>query len=206
MHIAEGYLPIDQCLIWFILSGMVVVYGIYRLKVFVKVNPNYKSLLTISGLLMLLMSFLKFPSVTGSCTHPTGNAFGGVMVGPAITSVLATAILLFESLILGYGGIYTLGANIFSLGIFGPFIAFLIYKLFKKVNVPDIVIVLIAPFFANLATYAMTSFQLALAFPGTSIFKTFSTIFIIFFVTVIPLTIIDCFLSAVAYVVFDELN
>ena len=206
MHIVEGYLPIWQCLFWFILSGIVVVYGFYQLMKFIRENPNYKSVFTLSALLMLVMSFLKFPSVTGSCTHPTGNGLSGAIIGPPITAVFATIILLFESLILGYGGITTIGANIFSWGIFGPLIAFLIYKGLSKFGVPNIVIVMLATFFANFATYFMTSLQLAFAFPGSGIFATFIKIFAIFFVTVLPLVFVDCTVSAVVWVIIYSLN
>lgn len=206
MHIVEGYLPIWQCLFWFIVSGIVVVYGVYQFGEFIYEKPNYKSVFTLSALLMLFMSFLKFPSVTGSCTHPTGNGLSGAIIGPPITAVFATIILLFESLILGYGGITTIGANIFSWGIFGPFIAFLIYKVLSKFGVPNIVIVIVATFFANFATYFMTSLQLAFAFPGSGIFATCITIFYIFFVTLLPLVIVDCIVSAVVWVIIYSLN
>ena len=206
MHIVEGYLPIWQCLFWFIVSGIVVGYGFYQLAEFLYEKPNYNSVFTLSALLMLVMSFLKFPSVTGSCTHPTGNGLSGAIIGPPITAVFAAIILLFESLILGYGGITTIGANIFSWGIFGPLIAFLIYKGLSKFGVPNIVIVMVATFFANFATYFMTSLQLAIAFPGFGIFATCTKIFAIFFVTVLPLVFVDCIVSAVVWVIIYSLN
>ena len=39
MHIAEGYLPLEQCVIWFVLSTIVVAYGIYQLKAVLNENP-----------------------------------------------------------------------------------------------------------------------------------------------------------------------
>lgn len=128
MHIAEGYLPLEQCVIWFVLSAIVVAYGIYQLKAVLNENPEYKKIFAVSGLLMIIMSFFTFPSVKGSCSHLTGNGLGGAIFGPAITSVLAAIVLILECFLLGYGGLSTLGANIFSLGVFGPLIAALIYK------------------------------------------------------------------------------
>ena len=65
------------------------------------------------------------PSVTGSCSHPTGTGLGAVLFGPAAVSVLAAIVLVFQALLLAHGGITTLGANDFSMGIVGPFAAWL---------------------------------------------------------------------------------
>ena len=199
MHLAEGYLPLGQAIFWFILSGIVVAYGAYKLNDFIKENPEYKKILTVSGLLMFVMSLITFPSVTGSCSHPTGNGFGGVTCGPAITSILAAIILILECFLLGYGGLTTLGANIFSLGIFGPLVAALIYKGLKKINLPTTLVVVVAVFFANVATYFITAIQLALAFPDPSFFKAFYTIFVIFGITEFPLAIFDCIVTAIVW-------
>ena len=103
------------------------------------------------------MSFFTFPSVKGSCSHLTGNGLGGAIFGPAITSVLAAIVLILECFLLGYGGLSTLGANIFSLGVFGPLIAALIYKGLKRVNLPTTLVIIVAVFFANAATYQINA-------------------------------------------------
>ena len=204
MHIVEGFLPLEHAVFWFILSGIVIAYGAYKLNDFVNENPEYGKILTVSGLLMFVMSLIKFPSVTGSCSHPTGNGFGGVTCGPAITSIFAAIILIVECLLLGYGGLTTLGANIFSLGIFGPLVAALIYKGLKKIDLPTTLVVIVAVFFANVATYFATAIQLALAFPNPSFFKTFYTIFVIFGITEFPLAIFDCIVTAIVWLILNK--
>ncbi|MDR3291311.1 MAG: energy-coupling factor ABC transporter permease [Methanobrevibacter sp.] len=52
---------------------------------------------------------LKIPTVTGSCSHPTGNGLGGVLVGPSITAVLTSIVLIFQALLLVHGVLTTLG-------------------------------------------------------------------------------------------------
>lgn len=204
MHLVEGYLPLEQCIIWFVLSAVVVAYGIYQLRGLINEKPEYKKILTVSGLLMLVMSFFSFSSVKGSCSHPTGNGLGGVVFGPAITSVLAAIVLILECFLLGYGGLSTLGANIFSLGVFGPLIAALIYKGLKRVNLPTVLVVIVAVFFANAATYFITAIQLALAFPDPNVFTAFYIIFVIFFVTELPLAIFDCIVTAVIWIILEK--
>ena len=66
---------------------------------------------------MFVLSALKIPSLTGSCSHPTGVGLGAILFGPSVMSVLGTIILLFQSLLLAHGGLTTLGANAFSMAI-----------------------------------------------------------------------------------------
>lgn len=51
---------------------------------------------------MFVLSSLKLPSVTGSCSHPTGNGLGAVLFGPAVASVLATIVLVFQALLIAH--------------------------------------------------------------------------------------------------------
>ena len=135
MHIMEGYLPLTWCIVWFVISFIIVAFGIYQIKKIVDETPESKALLAVSGAFMFILSSLKLPSVTGSCSHPCGNGLGAALFGPAVTAVLATIVLIFQALLLAHGGLTTLGANIFSMGIVGPFIAWLVYKGLTKANI-----------------------------------------------------------------------
>ena len=85
-----------------------------------------------SGAFIFVISSLKIPSVTGSCSHMTGTGLGAILFGPASVSVLGVIVLLFQALLLAHGGLTTLGANTFSMAIAGPVVAFWIFKIFEK--------------------------------------------------------------------------
>lgn len=127
---------------WLIVSLPVVAYGIIKLKKLIKEKPQTKSLLAVAGAFAFVLSALKLPSVTGSCSHPTGTGLGAICFGPAIASVLATIVLLFQALFLAHGGLTTLGANVFSMGIVGPGVAYLVFKTCRKVNLGVLIAVL----------------------------------------------------------------
>ncbi|MDR3063174.1 MAG: cobalt ECF transporter S component CbiM, partial [Methanobrevibacter sp.] len=112
MHIMEGFLPWYWCVFWFVVSIPVITYGIYKIKKVTDETPESKSLLAVSGAFMFILSSLKIPSVTGSCSHPTGNGLGATLFGPAAASVLALIVLLFQAILLALGGLTTLGANV----------------------------------------------------------------------------------------------
>ena len=199
MHIMEGYLPLQWCIIWFVISIIVVAFGIYQIKKIVDENPESKALLAISGAFMFVLSSLKLPSVTGSCSHPCGNGLGAALFGPAVTAVLAAIVLIFQALLLAHGGLTTLGANIFSMGIVGPVVAWIIYKGLTKANIPSTVAIFFAAFLGDLLTYVATSFQLALAFPAPTFTGALSTFLVIFAVTQVPLAIGEGILTVIIW-------
>lgn len=201
MHVMEGFLPGPWWQIWFALSIPVVVYGIYKLNRLIKENREILPLLAVAGAFIFVLSALKLPSVTGSCSHPTGTGLAAILFGPAITAVLGTIVLLYQSLFLAHGGLTTLGANVFSMGIVGPVVAYTIYKVGMKLNLNFYLVVFLAATLGDWATYVVTSVELALAFPADpggvmGSFKAFATVFA---VTQVPLAIIEGAITALIF-------
>lgn len=199
MHIMEGFLPPIWCAVWFIISIPIVIYGIYQIKKVTDKMPESKALLAVSGAFMFILSSLKLPSVTGSCSHPTGNGLGAAIFGPAVTSVLAAIVLIFQALLLAHGGITTLGANIFSMGIVGPVVAWLVYKGLVKSNISSTIAIFFAAFLGDLLTYVATSFQLAMAFPLPTFTGALLNFLTIFAITQIPLAIAEGILTMIIW-------
>ena len=199
MHIMEGYLPLEWCIIWFVIAIIVVAFGIYQIKKIVDENPESKALLAVSGAFMFILSSLKLPSVTGSCSHPCGNGLGAALFGPAVTAVLATIVRIFHALLLAHGGLTTLGANIVSMGIVGPLVGWIVYKGLTKAIISSTIAIFFAAFLGDLLTYVATSFQLALAFPAPSFGTALTNFLIIFAVTQIPLAIGEGILTVIIW-------
>ena len=199
MHIMEGYLPLQWCIIWFVVAIIVVAFGIYQIKKIVDETPESKALLAVSGAFMFVLSSLKLPSVTGSCSHHCGNGLGAALFGPAVTAVLATIVLIFQALLLAHGGLTTLGANIVSMGIVGPLVAWLVYKGLTKAGISSTIAVFFAAFLGDLLTYVATSFQLAFAFPAPTFSAALTNFLVIFAVTQVPLAIGEGILTVIIW-------
>jgi cobalt/nickel transport system permease protein len=195
----EGYLPPMWCAIWFIISAIVVVYGIMQIKKATAETDDALPLLALSGAFMFILSSLKMPSVSGSCSHPCGNGLGTVFFGPAVTAVLSVIVLLFQAILLAHGGLTTLGANIFSMGIVGPVCGYVVWKALRSMNISAPISIFFTAFVADLMTYVATSVELALAFPGANMGATFVAFLGIFAVTQIPLAIAEGLLTMVIY-------
>ena len=194
MHIMEGFLPMEWAIFWWILTLIILIVGIWQLNKIVRKNREVLPLLAVSGAFIFVLSSLKIPSVNGSCSHPTGTGLSSIAFMPAITAVLSAIVLLFQALFLAHGGLSTFGANVFSMGFFGPLLAWGTYAVLKKTKLNIYVSVFLAAFIADLATYVMTSLQLALAFGMDSL----PGFLIVFAGTQIPLAIIEGLIIVVA--------
>lgn len=190
MHIMEGFLPPFWAAFWTLASIPFVAYGAHQAGKLFKEHPEQKLILAVSGAFIFMLSSMKLPSVTGSSSHPTGTGLSAMLFGFTITSLLATIVLVFQALLLAHGGLTTLGADVFSMGIAGPAVAYFIFKLTRKFNLHLGVSAFIAAVFADFATYLVTSIQLALAYPGQGGFVSAFGIFAgVFAITQIPLAI-----------------
>lgn len=197
MHIMEGYLPPLHAAAWTAAAAPFVIAGGLKIVRVVRDHPESRLLLAASGAFTFVLSALKMPSVTGSCSHPTGAGLGTVLFGPAVMTFLCSIVLLFQALLLAHGGLTTLGANIFSMGIAGPWVGWLVWKGLRGLKAPPEVAVFAAAALADLATYCVTSVQLALAFPDpASGFAGAAVKFLgVFAVTQVPLALVEGLLT-----------
>ncbi|MDX2228252.1 MAG: energy-coupling factor ABC transporter permease [Leptolyngbyaceae cyanobacterium bins.349] len=200
MHIAEGFLPLPWAAFWWAISLPCFLLGLRSLTRITRKNPELKLLLALAGAFTFVLSSLKIPSVTGSCSHPTGTALGALLFGPLPMTVLGTLVLVFQAVLLAHGGLTTLGANVFSMAIAGPFVACGVYALVGKTGNHKLAVFL-AALLGNLVTYLMTAIQLALAFPAAqggfvaALMKFVS----IFAITQLPLAMIEGLLTVLVW-------
>ncbi|HIJ80166.1 MAG TPA: energy-coupling factor ABC transporter permease [Desulfuromonadales bacterium] len=201
MHIMEGFLPAAHAACWGGVSALCVGAGLRSISRAVKGKPELKMLLGVSAAFTFLLSALKLPSLTGSCSHPTGTGLGAILFGPLAMAPIAAIVLLFQALLIAHGGLTTLGANVFSMGVAGPLIGYGAYRLARTIGLPTGLSVFMAALLADMATYVTTSLQLALAFPdpaggfAASLVKFLG----IFAVTQIPLAIGEGILTVLMY-------
>ena len=192
MHIMEGFLPVKYCILWGVICVPFLVIGFMNIKKVLGNDRRTLTVLALTGAFVFVLSSLKIPSVTGSCSHMTGTGLGAILFGPCVTSILGIIVLIFQAILLAHGGLTTLGANCFSMAIAGPIISW-------------ILCIFVAAFLGDLFTYCVTSFQLALAYPsevggiGASIAKFLG----IFATTQLPLAVIEGILTVVIVIALE---
>ena len=194
MHIMEGYLDPIWCLVWFIVMIPFFYVGVIKLRQVLRDHPDQKMMVALSGAFIFLISSLKLPSVTGSSAHPTGTGIAVVFYGVGVCAVLSTIVLIFQALLIAHGGFTTLGANCVSMGIIGPLVGLVFWKILRKANVGVFISMAVAAALADLMTYVVTAIQMAL-----NVFTTNNANFVdafvdfmsVYAVTQIPLAIIE---------------
>jgi len=201
MHIMEGGLSWQWCLVWWVVALPCLIYGVYQLKKVLAADREALPLLGVTGGFIFILSSLKLPSVTGSCSHPTGTGLSTISFGPWITAVVCAIVLLFQSLFLAHGGLSVLGANIVSMGIAGPLAGYALYRLLRTTSVNIYLSVFLVTALADMFTYITTSLELALAYPaetGGSI-SSFIMFLGVFALTQIPLAIVEGIVLALVF-------
>ena len=192
MHIMEGYLPGGFCIAWGVICVPFLIAGFMSIKKTLNEHRNLITLLAMSGAFVFVISSLKIPSVTGSCSHMTGTGLGAILFGPSAVSILGIIVLLFQAILLAHGGLTTLGANTFSMAIAGPFVSYGIFFICKKCKVNRYVSVFLAATLGDLFTYCVTAVQMALAHHAdTTIMGAMGKFLLVFAHTQLPLAIIE---------------
>jgi cobalt/nickel transport system permease protein len=199
MHIMEGFLPAGHALAWSVVAVPFVAAGAWKLKKIVAERPEARLHLAAAGGFAFVLSALKLPSVTGSCSHPTGTGLGAVLFGPSVMALLGSIVLLFQALLLAHGGLTTLGANIVSMAVVGPWVAYGLWRGAQALGLPSVVGIALAAAIGDLATYVVTSAQLALAFPDpvSGFGGAFAKFAGIFALTQVPLAVAEGLVTVV---------
>ncbi len=208
MHIMEGFLPFKHALAWTVASAPFLAVGLASAGRRLRAHPEHRMLLGVSAAFAFLLSALKLPSVTGSCSHPTGVGLGALLFGPAAMVPVGFVVLLFQALLLAHGGLTTLGANVFSMAIVGPFVAYGVFRLACLSGLSRSPAVFLAACLGDLATYVTTSLQLALAFPDPvgGVLLSFEKFAGIFAVTQLPLAITEGLLTVLVVNAMAQFN
>lgn len=201
MHISEGILPAPWAALWFVLSIPFLAWGLRDLRVRNEKTPHTKPLVGLVGAAVFIISCMPIPIPTaGTCSHPCGTGLAAILIGPWLTVVVTSVALVLQALFLAHGGLSTLGADIFSMGVAGAFVGYGVFVLAQKVGLGWVVASFLAGILSDWATYTVTSFELASALHGDgSLIHLFVTILIAFIPTQLPLGILEGFLCAGAY-------
>ena len=96
MHIMEGYLPGGFCIAWGLLCLPFLLAGFFSIRKTIQENRKALILLAMSGAFIFVISSLKIPSVTGSCSHMTGTGLGAILFSPSCVSILGVIVLLSD--------------------------------------------------------------------------------------------------------------
>lgn len=198
MHIEDGILPPKAWGLWYGVTVLFIIPGIKEIKRRVQENLTYKPFLSMTGVAVFVISAMHLPvPVTGSCSHPCGTPLAAIIVGPFATAVISAIVLFFQALFLGHGGITTIGANDFSMGIAGAISGYLSWKILRSVKSPVWLAAGVAGFVGDLVTYLTSAFELALSLHGhVPLVKQWMIFFLGYGPTQLPLAVAEAIFTA----------
>lgn len=198
MHIAEGILPAPQAAAWFVAAAPFVYAGLRRVKKVSDEVPSYKALVGIMGAAVFVISALPIPvPFAGTCSHPAGTGMAAILVGPMVSALISSIALIIHALFMAHGGITTLGANIFTIGVMGSFAGYAAFKGLRAIKAPFWLAAFAAGLASDWATYTGTSLLMALGLHGDgSLWNLFGAIMLAFVPTQLPLGILEGVITA----------
>jgi cobalt/nickel transport system permease protein len=166
MHISDGILKPEWVFIWYAISAIFIALGLRIINKRIKDDPVYLPRIALLGAVVFVISVWHIPvPVTGSSSHPVGTPMASIIIGPFATVVISAIALFFQSFV-AHGGLTTIGANTFSMGIVGTFGGYFVYRLFKNIS-PLWFSAGMAGLVGSILTYITTALQLALSLnPG----------------------------------------
>lgn len=202
MHLAEGVLPLPWAAGWTVTMLPLVALGVRALRRRSAEDPVFGPFLAMLAAAVFVISCMPVPVPTaGTCSHPVGTGLAAVLVGPVLTVLVTLVALLLQALFLAHGGLTTLGADVWSMGIAGGFAGWLAFRGLRKLNVPLAVAGFAAGLVSDWATYATTAFELASALHGEEgLGRAFTAVALAFVPTQLPLGLLEAALTAGALV------
>ncbi len=166
MHISDGILEPQWILFWLAASAIFVACGLKRINARIREEPAYLPRISLLGAVVFVISVWHIPvPVTGSSSHPVGTPLAAIIIGPFAAVVISSIALFFQAFI-AHGGLTTIGANTFSMGVVGAFGGYIVYRLLRNLF-PLWFSAGMAGLLGSILTYLATALQLALSLnPG----------------------------------------
>jgi len=198
MHISEGILPFSWALFWYLAALPFVALGVRRLNALGREDLSLKPLVGLLAAVVFIISCMPIPVPTaGTCSHPCGTGVAAILVGPLVSVVIAAVALLIQALFLAHGGLSTLGANTFSMGVVGSLAGWLAFRSARRLGGSLAVSGFIAGTLADWGTYSATSLILTCGIRGEApLLPLFSKVVLAFLPTQLPLGILEGVITA----------
>jgi cobalt/nickel transport system permease protein len=201
MHISDGFLPPVWSGLWFLVAAPFLLWGLWCLGRRQAAEPRTMTLAGLVGSAVFVISCLHVPvPLVYTCSHACGTGLAAILIGPGATIVVSAVALLFQWLLLGEGGVTTLGANLVSMGVVGALSGAACFHLLRRLRLPVLVAAFAAGMLSDWAVYVTSAFQLAIGCHGdASFWYWFSVALWGYVLTQVPLGLLEGFLTALAY-------
>lgn len=129
MHIPDGFLGSKTCIGLAAISGLFLGWTLKGIK---KTHLEKRiPLIGMTAAFVFAAQMLNFPVAGGTSGHFVGGVFSCILLGPWTGFLAMSLVIIVQALLFQDGGITTLGANLFNMGLIGSVGGFYLYGLFR---------------------------------------------------------------------------
>jgi cobalt/nickel transport system permease protein len=129
MHIPDGFLSVP---VWGTMDAVAIPSVAYLARRAQREFDHHRiPLMGVMGAFIFAAQMINFPVGSGTSGHLVGGALLSFTLGPAAASIVMTAILATQALLLQDGGVLALGANVFNMAIAGVVAGYVPYALLR---------------------------------------------------------------------------
>lgn len=198
MHLGEGILPALQALAWSAASAPFVLHSARTLQR----DRARRPLVGVATALTFAVTLFPIPVPgLGATSHMCATPFLALLLGPSVMALPVMLSLLVQALLFAHGGLSTLGANVFTLGIAGPWIAWALARGFRRLGLASPLSTGLACALGAVAVYGLDAVMLGLALRGAQPFDYWVKVALLGFAPVqAPLLVLEGVLSALLLV------
>jgi cobalt/nickel transport system permease protein len=126
MHIPDGYLgPVTYGGLW---AAMVPAWAYSSRKVKAMFDASQVPFLAMAAAFTLVVMIFALPLPGGTTGHLAGSALVAILLGPWACVLAVSVALMIQAFVFGDGGITSLGANCFNMGLVGGMAGYLVYR------------------------------------------------------------------------------
>ncbi len=164
MHIPDGFLSVPTGLALWVVTACVVGAALSITRE--QLKERQIPLLGMMGAFIFAAQALNFPIAGGTSGHLLGATLATIVLGPWAATLVMTSVIATQGLLFADGGLLSMGANIFNMGILGAFLGYALYRDLQRLGLPEHLATLIAAWISVVA--AATACSLELALSGTT--------------------------------------
>ncbi len=130
MHIPDGFISVGTAVVTYAGSAGALAYSVKRANT--ELKEREVPLMGVMAAFIFAAQMINFKVATGTSGHLLGGALVAILLGPWAGSLIITAVLVVQALILQDGGLIALGANVFNMAVIGVWSAYAVYSLLRR--------------------------------------------------------------------------
>lgn len=194
MHLSEGILPASLAALWTVAAAPFVIHSARRLRR----EPETRARFGVATALAFAVTLFPIPVPgLGATSHLCATPVLALLLGPSALALPMAVVLALQALLFAHGGITTLGANVFTLGVAGPWLAWGLGRGLSRLGLPRGLAVGVACLAGAATVYLLDALMLGWALRGVQSFGHWVKVALLGFAPVqAPLLVLEGALSA----------